>query len=74
MVQSQRLVSWLDSSLRLLMVQKIEPLPKRENKALEKNAASVRETIVPWLWSEKALKELCRQNDIPLNWGDRSLS
>ena len=48
--------------------QKIEPLPKRENKALEKNAASVRETIVPWLWSEEALKELCRQNDIPLNW------
>lgn len=48
--------------------QKIEPLPKRENRALEKNAASIKETIVPWLWSEKALKELCRQNDIPLNW------
>ena len=48
--------------------QEIEPLPKRENKALEKNAEVVQETIVPWLWPEKDLKKLCRENDIPLGW------
>ena len=45
---------------------KIEPLAQRENKALEK--IQVQETIVPWLWSEKSLKELCRENDLPLSW------
>lgn len=48
--------------------EKIEPVPTRENKALEKNADTVIETIVPWLWSEKALKKLCRENDLPLGW------
>lgn len=46
--------------------QTIEPLPQRENNALEK--VSVSEIIVPWLWSESALKQLCRRNDIPLAW------
>ena len=45
---------------------KIEALAQRKNKASEK--ISVLEAIVPWLWDEKALKQLCRRNDLPLAW------
>ncbi|KKM02340.1 hypothetical protein LCGC14_1785420 [marine sediment metagenome] len=48
--------------------QKIEPIAKRENKALEKVPELVKETIVPWLLSDKKLKQLCRKNDLPLAW------
>ena len=48
--------------------QKIEPIAKRENKALEKASELVKETIVPWLLSDQQLKQLCNKNDIPLAW------
>ena len=43
-------------------------LMQRRNKALEQHMVSVKETIVPWLWSEKDLKKLCRDNDLPIRW------
>lgn len=46
----------------------IEPAPRRECPARGKIFASVRESIVPWLWSERSLKQLCKRNDIPLSW------
>lgn len=48
--------------------QKIEPLAKRENKALEKVPSTANETIVPWFWSEKDLRQLCNDNNLPLAW------
>ena len=48
--------------------QKNDPLAKRENKALVKISNVANETIVPWLWSEKDLKQLCNENDLPLAW------
>ncbi len=44
----------------------IESPPRRENRALETMVVS--ESIVPRLWSEKALKQLCKRNDLPLAW------
>ena len=47
---------------------KIDPLSMRESRAVQKYAAFAEDTIVPWLWSKKALKALCIRNDIPIEW------
>lgn len=39
---------------------------QRKNKASER--VPVLESIVPWLWAEKVLKQLCRRNGLPLAW------
>ena len=41
---------------------------KRENKGLEKASESIKETIAPYLLSDRDVKQLCWQNDIPLGW------
>ena len=49
-----------------------EPLGKLETRdstpAMEKIARVIKACIIPRLWKEKSLKELCLRNDIPLAW------
>ena len=59
---------YLDEKTGEPLPQQPKPSPRRENGASDKIWVSVKEKIIPEKWSEKDLRQLCRNNDIHLPW------